>query len=416
MDFQLEYNKAIARSNSLSPGKYFLVFMLIAVSGNPLFPYLTEWSFILFAALLSFVAVVSRKPLISRLLLVIFAAFSFLFLLQYLGLEKVSIPANVNRLAKIYCGFLVMTIVGTQFRETFLRVMVFICAVSLVGWAYLVVQGSMPGLEFGRYTSLFFFNLTHEIEPEYGFTIRNSGMFWEPGAFQGYINLAILLYLGDFRKFFSEHKKSFLILSLALVTTQSTTGYIVYAFLMAFFIFTSIRRFWIKVFVLSCVGAAAVWGFTSIDFLIDKFKEEYVRAHELRPGDSDWSRSGAAIIAVENLKRHPYIGNGDLMESRYLGLGNDMDGSGNGFFGELNVIGIPAMLVYLFLLFRYYPYKKKYKFIFVFTVILLLQGESFLNYPIFYALYFIQYPPPEAEIDPKTIGYKYYKKYLKIAG
>lgn len=57
---------------------------------------------------------------------------------------------------------------------------------------------------------------------------RNSGMFWEPGAFQAYIVLAILMLLYDVdQNQIKRRRETFVILLVTLLTTQSTTGYIV---------------------------------------------------------------------------------------------------------------------------------------------------------------------------------------------
>lgn len=56
---------------------------------------------------------------------------------------------------------------------------------------------------------------------------RNSGMFWEPGAFQGFIFLAMLLMLFEVDEYQIKHRKSaFLVLAITMLTTQSTTGFI----------------------------------------------------------------------------------------------------------------------------------------------------------------------------------------------
>ena len=71
---------------------------------------------------------------------------------------------------------------------------------------------------------------------------RNSGPFWEPGAFQGYINIAILsiiFYKNDIKYL----KCKILILIITLITTQSTTGYIVFLIIIIMFGFNIIKEF-----------------------------------------------------------------------------------------------------------------------------------------------------------------------------
>lgn len=56
---------------------------------------------------------------------------------------------------------------------------------------------------------------------------RNSGIFWEPGAFQGFIILALLMLLYENDNCVVKNRKlKLLIFSLTILTTQSSTGYI----------------------------------------------------------------------------------------------------------------------------------------------------------------------------------------------
>lgn len=58
---------------------------------------------------------------------------------------------------------------------------------------------------------------------------RNSGVFWEPGAFQGFIILAMLMLLYESDKTTVQNRKlKFLVFALTLLTTQSSTGYILF--------------------------------------------------------------------------------------------------------------------------------------------------------------------------------------------
>ena len=127
--------------------------------------------------------------------------------------------------------------------------------------------------------------------------------------------------------------------------------------------------------------------------------EEYEFAQKTGTDYANWSRIGSAMIAWENIERHPLIGNGDLLESRYLGLGDEMAGSGNGLLGQTNVLGIPMMLFYLVLVFLSYPYNTYFKVSFTVIIIMLLIGEDFLNYPLFWGLIFIKYPPAKYTLE-----------------
>lgn len=72
---------------------------------------------------------------------------------------------------------------------------------------------------------------------------RNSGIFWEPGAFQGYLNLALYFCLFQEKNGGQKEKKNKIaILIIAILSTQSTSGYLVLAMIIMMYYFSKIRR------------------------------------------------------------------------------------------------------------------------------------------------------------------------------
>ncbi|MBU5450129.1 O-antigen ligase [Acetivibrio sp. MSJd-27] len=128
--------------------------------------------------------------------------------------------------AQILLAFLFVSIVSFQnFVQKFTKLMYFLAAYSLI--VYLIAL-LIPQV-------LTFFPITYNIQrlPAYnlGFSVvvqesnmlRNNGFFWEPGAYQTFLNLALIFLL--FTKYKIEWKSIFVI-TFAIVTTYSTTGYI----------------------------------------------------------------------------------------------------------------------------------------------------------------------------------------------
>lgn len=376
----------------ISNNEYILMFLLLATSGNMLFN-IWEWTYVFVALFVFVLASIKHKPISNKMLLGMVASYILLFALQFIGLEKVSIPANINRLAKLYEGFLIMTVLGVKFRKAYLKVMYFLCIVSLICWFLNIVIGDLPGYEFDRYRTQLIYNyIPYFIASGSGLGLRNCGMFWEPGAFEGYINIALLLYVGEFKVFYKHYRKEFWFLTAALLSTQSTTGYIVFAVILLLTVINSMKHIFMKVCVCVIMVAVSFFAFTTLDFMQNKILTEFEEAQYISDGDISWTRMGSAIIGWQNVKRHPLIGNGDLLESRYGAMGEMMNGSGNGFFGQMNVLGIPMMILILFLIYRHYPYSPYYKVVFLLVIVLLLQGEDFLSYPLFTCLMFIKYP------------------------
>lgn len=151
----------------------------------------------------------------------------FLFLCIYVGNYIVysnqcwgGNQALVNILMLV-CSFLFAEqITYNQFKRTFVNVMCIIAAISLVmHFGAMFFPLVKYAVSHGRILMLGLHNY-------WAFSVgRNSGPFWEPGAFQIFLNLALVFGLQD--DDFFERKSKPIILIMAILTTKSTTGYFV---------------------------------------------------------------------------------------------------------------------------------------------------------------------------------------------
>ena len=96
----------------------------------------------------------------------------------------------------------------------------------------------------------------------YLFPFRNAGFAWEPGRYS--VILVVALFFNMCRYHFNNLRNpNFYILTLALITTQSTTGYVCYAVLIIYFFLKS-RKKVIALTLISVLGAAFItYGFLS---------------------------------------------------------------------------------------------------------------------------------------------------------
>src|SRR5690606_14750667 len=112
------------------------------------------------------------------------------------------------------------------------------------------------------------------------------------------------------------------------------------------------------------------------------------------------SRLGAMLFDLHYINKHPIIGNGFHISTRYedypyllliMNEGEDL-GHGNGFSNYLASMGIPFMIGYLCLIFAsMVKVDKKFAFLIVSIVFLNLQGEQWLNFPLFLGLVFANF-------------------------
>lgn len=386
-----ETSNQLERPN-LSIMEGFLVFWLICISGNPFFgEYGGKY---IYAATVLGVFVVSiyyGKMLYNTRLVFWLLGSIVLFMLQATVLSEVSILANVNFVARLYLGFLITMLLGYKFRYAYMKVMFFVSVVSLVLWVVNTFV-ELPGIVANRHLSLVIFNYIPRSELYWIFR-RNCGMFWEPGAFQGFIMLVPLMYIGQIREFLRQYRKESIVLFLVLLSTMSTTGYVVFAVLSMLIILKDIRNVFLKFFVAFSTVAVFMWAYNTFDFLGEKIENEYESAVEQESGKASWSRMGALRIDMESIKKHPILGNGFSMREKYGQLGDKMGGAGNGFSGVLNMLGIPFIFFFFLQLYKNAPATSRYeKMLFPIVIVLLLNGEYFMNFPLFWSLMFVQYP------------------------
>ena len=365
-----------------------LVFFLIVLSGNPLVVYSTEWMYAGYIVVLLFYLCVHNKLVLSKYVWKWLIGFVVLFVAQFIFVRTVSLPADINFLAKFIIAYITASLCGENFSKIYTDIMYVICLISLLFFGLHCIHIPIPGLQFDRYTTIGIWNYITNSS-----SLRNCGMFWEPGAFQGFIMLPFLLYIGKLKWFWQHKRKQIIIFIIALLSTLSTTAYIV-AFLYGILILMSSKiRILYKALVVVIALIGATVAYFSLDFLGNKIQDQIETTDTNSTNKANWSRTGALIIEISNLARHPFTGNGFLLESRYKGLGDKMSGAGNGLAGIINMLGIPMVLAYFIgVAYSWRNTRRAYRLTVVVVLMALLFGEFFLNYPLYWSLLFVKLP------------------------
>ncbi|RYF91931.1 MAG: hypothetical protein EOO00_07810, partial [Chitinophagaceae bacterium] len=134
--------------------------------------------------------------------------------------------------------------------------------------------------------------------------IRNSGPFWEPGAFGGFLLLALMFntLLHD-----SLLRKENIIFVAALISTFSTTAYLGLAVFVSMFLFLKLNNRRLKWGVLAACVLLGALAFVKVGFLGDKIGKEF-RELELtafvRGGDT---RMASAYLDLKELDTPFYL-------------------------------------------------------------------------------------------------------------
>ena len=182
---------------------FWLLFIAINISGNPgfsvLLPYHTTL-IILFIGLLYYF--LFQKQIIDKKFYTYILLWTCLFLFQGYYIDAYEFSSTIHVIMKMTIGLLTLLVVNYKFTKYYTNIIYFFCIVSLICFTYNHIFGVLPYINLGEgmdggagfrvssiiYTQLYNLN-------NLGLMFRNCGPFWEPGAFQGFVNLAILLEL-----------------------------------------------------------------------------------------------------------------------------------------------------------------------------------------------------------------------------
>jgi O-antigen ligase len=377
---------------------YSLVFLLLFFSGNPLATFLFG-KFSAIAGLLITFIILNKDLKIERKFLqkyrLVLTGILFIAFLQYLTLPVVSILAIANLLLKILLGGFIFWHLKTQFPFLLFKVLGILSIISVALFFIINIFGySLPHISTGlEVDSYIIYNL-----PNVHLT-RNSGMFWEPGAFAGILTLCLALNLNNLTVYWNKNKLSLISIIIALLTTQSTTGYLV-GFLILVFVFLKPRHFGISLVLLPLLISGAFFVYETNEFLKEKITYQLEKSKSQEVGDFSNTRFGSIIFDWHYIQKHPFIGNGFDERTRYsdhrylfVGAQGDVIGSGNSFSHYWASMGIFFIIGFFILLWKaVVPQGKLYALLILAVVILNLQGEQWFNFPLYLGLIFIVVP------------------------
>lgn len=375
---------------------YLYTFLFVAMSGNPLFNISSDTSKYVFIA---FVLILVAKHHTyfnfnkGIFYYKFFAFFALIFLFQKLVLGFVSFPSTIAFMARITLGYIIIRYVGYNFKYAFFQIIFMVSLISLFGYAWNMAGMNIPAVYVVETTAQYSDNSSRNMVffNQHSTGQRNSGMFWEPGAFACYVCLAFLFYLGNIRTLLKLHKWKVIIVLVALITTFSTTGYIVLFIMGIATIYLEYKKKY-GAFVLPILitfGTIAYITYENTDFMKDKLDHQITAASQRDEGEFAPDRMSALLFDLHYIAKHPLVGNGMYSTTRFAdhpALQKEDLGHGNGFSDFLASMGILSFLFYLFFIFRY---NKNHPVIFVICIVFLLQGQPLLNYPLFLCLPFV---------------------------
>lgn len=324
----------------------FFVFSLIALTGFEFF-FRSVYLWIPLFLYSGYFFLMGRKK-IDKYFIYITIPFLIVKIFQAVVFNNLTLP--IGFLINFFTYYFIATLVGRGFIHYFIKILLFFSATSLFFWFleyndihYFILDNIAPyfpalNKEFTIHSNTANI-LIHNFFLDRGDIIRNSGPFWEPGLFVGFIAIALFFNLYINKKIFSVVNVTFIV---TIITTFSSTGYILlFIILFSYFLFSSKSK--IKYLVVPFMIILSVFVYANTEFMKTKIEYQYGNAK-----DDNVNRFGAMLVHMQMLERSPIIGY--LPTDQEYSMITDAHALANGLSNVLVVWGIPASILYYILL------------------------------------------------------------------
>ena len=326
--------------------------MLLFVSGAHRYN-LSQDTFIVVAFLVALSAwyFLTERKISGQYLLYLTVFVGLLFFLSIYTGGSLSLQSLIKTTMKFVLAYLVLRTVGDRFVETYVNVIVFLAAVSIAGYLTDLYQLFDPVIyrlpavgQYGYEGFLYIFR--HLYHPE-----RNNSIFFEPGAYQGFLNSAIFLLLFAENGFSKRRIWLYIsVLAVALATASSTTGFIIFTLIFLLFLFKSdlATRSQKTVAVGTIAVVVMVFAAQFHDALVVKL-DDYLNPDPMRKGYSAENRSFDLQTDLEIIKNHVFGLGYDEYKKEFSRVNrvSIREGSSNGVTSMLANYGVPYGLFIL---------------------------------------------------------------------
>lgn len=381
---------------------YAAVFGLVAVSGMPFF-FKSALNSVFLCMFVLFVFLKRSIPFNPKHLAIV-AVFFFVEVLQDIFIYDIAIATFIGSYTRFFLAILTVTICDRKFTRYYVNIIYVLTLIGFVFYVPSVLSNNVRGF-FESSICPFFppLGLGTEDNPFYDHQptvmiytfhpvlkeFRNSGPFWEPGAYGVFLLFAIIFNV--IRTGTLINKKN-IVFAIAVITTISTTGYAA--------LFVIVTSFYLvkgtisnRLFMVSMLVPVSILMFVSFDFLGQKVEKNM----ELK--DDPSSRFGSAYADVQDWATSPFIGWGKG-EMRFGGreftFFSDDQHRNNGLSDLLATYGIFAFITLLVNYFRTlktmclsHSFPQGFAPL-AFAVILLLGfSQSLFQYPFFLSIMFM---------------------------
>lgn len=385
---------------------YFLLLIVIAISGIPYLSttilYIPIFSLLLvifFLRKLSF-----EKPFVYFILIVF-----LITILQIYTFDVFYFESTLGVILRIFIAYFIIKILNIKFIKYYMNILYIISIVSLIVFipisifpsiALIIKNSVVPIFDIfniaqSPHKTILIYNLTH-ID-----SFRNSGPFWEPGAFGGYLLIAFI-----FNQITYNHKKMNFIFLITIATTLSSTAYIATGIFLTLFYYKKISNIFLRYILVSLIIGSGIYLYNTLDFLGKKIELQFEKTKNAHVygTDNNTQRFLNILRDYEDIKNHEIVGRGSNPMTRYSQKQLEQIRT-VGLTDVMVRFGIPFFILILYLLYKSANSINKFpsiytNFAFLLGILTTLMSEVYFNFPIYWCLLFlfIVYKKPKESI------------------
>lgn len=255
--------------------------MVASLSGNPI-PFLIPIVLTFILCRKNPITFNNKKLFIVIILYLIWAICS---LVKYGIYTTEELSYHFFMIYAIIIAYIHNKVFGYKIVPIYENIMVFLCKIAVWLWAISVLVPAssfifrlFPETTYGNSVLYLFTWMDPAKGQVYSGILRNAGCSWEPGRFAVMVTLAIFFNLCQNGIKFKKNKNIWWLI-IALVTTQSTTGFASALILYTIFL---IKKFNLKyIFILVMVMVPIIYGLFQLDFMGDKITDRLTNAQDV---------------------------------------------------------------------------------------------------------------------------------------
>lgn len=409
----MQRSKRILMKNN--PVDYFVLILLIFKSIEVTFLAITPVTTVLFLVLVAYIF--NKRALKVDKFFYNFSLVYFVILLIYLiQFGEVDFFLSCYIYLKFLYAYLSVKIIGEKFfiyfedivyKGALISLPLFALQIFFYDQTLYVVSFLQKNISFFAYNnddhySMFIFSIQTR-----GGEFRNSGFAWEPKGFSNFLALAILINLVRYN--FKLLNKKLIVLVVALITTFSTTGYLMVFLCFSVFYFLNIN---IKhrLFVIPIIFMIFIFVVQQ-DFIFRKINYEFSTKggyeHVLNTERDDretfsLGRIGSFIVDYEDFKKKPIFGYGMQRSQRtqhpWVKLVRV-----NGLSDIFATFGSLGLLFFLYTYWKFYdkllkPKRMRGRYVLMMSTLICFFASNLISHPFWMSIYFVFLIPFEKRV------------------